>query len=160
MIERLNQRVLWRVHQERNVERRALLQGFPARMEGLQSVLCDFVKQTFSPNRYDTVPMVRGVYFTSGTQEGSPIDRMMATVSADFGLEREVAQKFQGVGKSYFLHRLLKDVVFPEADLVGVNRRLESATRWLRGAVCRSTRLPRNTSRVSITRRVCLVGRG
>ncbi|HEY8570193.1 type VI secretion system membrane subunit TssM [Microbulbifer sp.] len=135
LIERLNQRVLWRVHQERNVERRALLQGFPARMEGLQSVLCDFVKQTFSPNRYDTVPMVRGVYFTSGTQEGSPIDRMMATVSADFGLEREVAQKFQGVGKSYFLHRLLKDVVFPEADLVGVNRRLESATRWLRGAV-------------------------
>src|SRR5690606_37837114 len=76
-----------------------------------------------------------GVYFTSGTQEGSPIDRMMATVSADFGLERDAAQKFQGVGKSYFLHRLLKDVIFPEADLVGVNRKLESATRWLRGAV-------------------------
>lgn len=135
LIERLNQRVLWRVHQERNVEKRALLQGFPARMESLQEILADFVRQTFGPNRYDTVPMVRGVYFTSGTQEGSPIDRMMASVSADFGLERDMGRKFQGAGKSYFLHRLLKDVVFPEAELVGVNRRIESATQWLRRAV-------------------------
>ncbi|QKX16443.1 type VI secretion system membrane subunit TssM [Microbulbifer sp. YPW1] len=135
LIQRLNQRVLWRVHQERNVEKRALLQGFPARMESLQNVLSDFVKQAFSANRYDTVPMVRGVYFTSGTQEGSPIDRMMASVSSDFGLERDAAQRFQGVGKSYFLHRLLKDVIFPEAELVGVNRKVESVTRWLRGAV-------------------------
>ncbi|MFV8783886.1 type VI secretion system membrane subunit TssM [Microbulbifer sp. SA54] len=135
LIERLNQRVLWRVHQERNVEKRALLQGFPARMESLKTVLGDFVKQAFSPNRYDTAPMVRGIYFTSGTQEGSPIDRMMASVSADFGLERDMARKFQGVGKSYFLHRLLKDVVFPEAELVGVNRKIETATRWLRGGI-------------------------
>ena len=134
LIERLNQRVLWRVHNERNIEKRALLQGFPARMESLQAVLSDFVTQTFSANRYDTVPMVRGIYFTSGTQEGSPIDRMMASVSADFGLERDMGKKFQGAGKSYFLHRLLKDVVFPEAELVGVNRRIENATRWLRGA--------------------------
>ncbi|SEA23392.1 type VI secretion system membrane subunit TssM [Microbulbifer marinus] len=135
LIERLNQRVLWRVHQERNVEKRALLQGFPARMESLRDILTDFVKQTFSPNRYDTVPMVRGVYFTSGTQEGSPIDRMMASVSADFGLERDMSQKFQGGGKSYFLQRLLKDVVFPEAELVGVNRKIETATQWLRRGV-------------------------
>lgn len=132
LIERLNQRVLWRVHNERQVEKRALLQGFPARMESLSAVLCDFVKQMFSASRYDTVPMVRGVYFTSGTQEGSPIDRMMASVSADFGLERDVGQRFHGAGKSFFLHRLLKDVVFPEAELVGVNRRFENATRWLR----------------------------
>ncbi|MBB3060956.1 type VI secretion system membrane subunit TssM [Microbulbifer rhizosphaerae] len=135
LIERLNQRILWRVHNERNVEKRALLQGFPARLESLQEVLSDFVKQTFSANRYDTVPMVRGVYFTSGTQEGSPIDRMMASVSADFGLERDAGRKFQGVGKSYFLHRLLKDVVFPEAELVGVNRKIETATLWLRRGV-------------------------
>ena len=135
LIERLNQRVLWRVHQERNVEKRAMLQGFPARMESLQEILTDFVKQTFGANRYDTVPMVRGVYFTSGTQEGSPIDRMMASVSSDFGLERDMGQKFQGAGKSYFLHRLLKDVVFPEAELVGVNRKIETATQWLRRGV-------------------------
>ncbi|MBY6189989.1 type VI secretion system membrane subunit TssM [Microbulbifer agarilyticus] len=135
LIGRLNQRVLWRVNQERNIEKRALLQGFPARMESLQNVLSDFLRQAFSSNRYDTVPLLRGVYFSSGTQEGSPIDRMMASVSADFNLEREVAPKFQGAGKSYFLNRLLKDVVFPEAELVGVNRNLERVTRWLRSAV-------------------------
>ncbi|WP_444923653.1 type VI secretion system membrane subunit TssM [Microbulbifer sp. DLAB2-AF] len=135
LIERLNQRVLWRVHQERNVEKRALLQGFPARMESLSDILADFIKQTFEPNRYETVPMVRGIYFTSGTQEGSPVDRMMASVTADFGLERSVGPKFQGVGKSFFLNRLLKDVVFPEAELVGVNRKVESANLWLRRGV-------------------------
>jgi len=135
LIARLNQRVLWRIHNERSLQKRALLQGFPARMESLQGVLAEFVRQTFSANRYDSVPMVRGVYFTSGTQEGSPIDRMMASVSADFGLERDMGQKFQGTGKSYFLHRLLKDVVFPEAELVGVNRQFERAMRWLRGAI-------------------------
>ncbi|MBB5211400.1 type VI secretion system membrane subunit TssM [Microbulbifer hydrolyticus] len=135
LISRLNQRVLWRIHHERNLEKRALLQGFPARMESLQGVITEFVHQTFGANRYDTVPMVRGVYFTSGTQEGSPIDRMMASISSDFGLERDMGKKFQGAGKSYFLHRLLKDVVFPEAELVGVNRQFERATHWVRGSV-------------------------
>ncbi|MDP5208184.1 type VI secretion system membrane subunit TssM [Microbulbifer sp. 2205BS26-8] len=135
LIERLNQRVLWRVHQERNIEKRALLQGFPARMENLSGVLTEFVKQAFEPNRYETVPMVRGIYFTSGTQEGSPVDRMMASVTADFGLERNVGPRFQGAGKSFFLHRLLKDVVFPEAELVGVNRKIETANQWLRRGI-------------------------
>ncbi|GAB2511394.1 type VI secretion system membrane subunit TssM [Microbulbifer agarilyticus] len=135
LIGRLNERVLWRVNQERNIERRALLQAFPAQMEGLHSTLSEFIRQAFSPNRYDTAPLLRGIYFTSGTQEGTPVDRMMASVSADFGLERDVGQNIQAAGKSYFLHRLLKDVIFPEAELVGVNRRLERVTRWLRGAI-------------------------
>ncbi|MCH9691883.1 MAG: type VI secretion system membrane subunit TssM [Gammaproteobacteria bacterium] len=135
LIDRLNQRVLWRVHQERDVEKRARLQGFPARMESMKVTLNDFIGQAFSANRYDIVPMMRGVYFTSGTQEGSPIDRMMASISADFGLERDMGKQFQGAGKSYFLQRLLKDVMFPEAELVGVNRQFESTMRWFRRSI-------------------------
>ncbi len=132
LIERLNQRLLWRIHQERNIEKRSILQGFPARLESLSDALNDFVKQTFSPNRYDTVPMVRGVYFTSATQEGSPIDRMMASVNADFGLERDMGKQQINTGKSFFLNRLLSDVIFPESELVGVNRKIESGMLWLR----------------------------
>lgn len=132
LIERLNQRALWRAHNERDIDKRASLQAFPARMSGLADILDDFIKQTFGSNRYNTVPMVRGIYFSSATQEGNPIDRMMAAVSANFGLDREMARQSLGGGKSFFISRLFNDVIFPEAELVGVNRKLESSMRWLR----------------------------
>ncbi|UTA46618.1 type VI secretion system membrane subunit TssM [Simiduia sp. 21SJ11W-1] len=130
LIARLNQRLLWRTHQERNIEKRSALHGFPARMESLSNVLTDFIKQTFNPNRYDADPLLRGVYFTSATQEGSPIDRMMASVSANFGLERDMGKQQTNSGKSFFLHRLLKDIVFPESELVGTNKKLEASLVW------------------------------
>ncbi|MDN3640219.1 type VI secretion system membrane subunit TssM [Simiduia curdlanivorans] len=134
LIDRLNHRLLWRVHQERNIDRRSALHGFPARMEALSEVLSDFIKQTFSENRYDTPPLLRGVYFTSATQEGSPIDRMMASVSADFGLERDMGKAQTNTGKSFFLQRLLNDIIFPESELVGVNRKFENTLIWGRRA--------------------------
>lgn len=130
--ERLNERLLWRINQERSLDRRSVLQGFPARFESLNDVIYDFIKRTFAANRYDLPPMLRGVYFTSATQEGCPIDRMMASVSASFGLEREMGRQQTNAGKSFFLNRLLRDVIFPEAELVGVNRRFENSMLWLR----------------------------
>lgn len=132
LIHRLNERLLWRVHQERNTDKRALIQGFPAHIESLTSVLDEFLEQTFAPNKYGAVPMLRGVYFTSATQEGSPIDRMMAQVSANFGLERSMAKQQHNSGKSFFITRLFRDVVFPESELVGVNRKTENILLWLR----------------------------
>ena len=80
------------------------------------------------------VPMLRGVYFSSATQEGSPIDRMIASVSADFGLDRGLSQQQHNSGKSFFINRLLRDVIFLESELVGVNRKVEDVTIWARRA--------------------------
>ena len=135
LVHRLNERLLWRVHQERNTDKRAMIQGFPSHVESLINVLDEFVEHTFAPNKYGSVPMLRGVYFTSGTQEGSPIDRMMAQVSTNFGLEKSSAQQQQGSGKSYFITRLFKDVIFPESELVGVNRKTENILLWARRGV-------------------------
>ena len=134
LIGRLNDRVLKLVHQERDVERRTLLQGFPARMNSLEGVIDGFLTQVFTQHQYHQSPMLRGVYFTSGTQEGTPIDRMMASVSASFGLPREVNRQQANTGKSFFISRLLKEVVFPESSIVGVNRRFESLLLWGRRA--------------------------
>ena len=65
--------------------------------------------------------LVRGVYFTSGTQEGSPIDRMMGTLSRTFGLDRAMVAPRAGSGKSFFLLRLVREVVFPVKNLAGLN---------------------------------------
>ncbi len=130
IINRLNQRLLWRINNERGIEARSSMQAFPNRMESLRDTLTDFIRQTFAQNKYNEAPLLRGVYFTSGTQEGTPIDRMMASISANFGLPREIGQQQSNLGKSFFISRLLKDVIFPESELVGVNRKLETLVKW------------------------------
>ena len=46
------------------------------------------VQTLFAENVYADTPVMRGVYFTSGTQEGSPIDRVMNAMADAFGIRR------------------------------------------------------------------------
>jgi type VI secretion system protein ImpL len=69
--------------------------------------------------------MVRGFYFTSGTQEGSPIDRIMGGLARALRLERKVMPPQRSSGKSFFITRLFRDVIFEEADIAGTNLRWE-----------------------------------
>lgn len=131
LINRLYSRELSRVHQERDVKRRALIQGFPQQLENIKGVVEAFVKQTFVKNRYEFQPYLRGVYFTSGTQDGTPIDRMMSTVAANFGFDQQ-AHIQQAQGKSFFLGNLFREVIFPESELVGLNRKYEMFLKWTR----------------------------
>lgn len=131
---RIYDRVLWRIHQERDVNRRGAIQGFPQQMENLKSIIDGFIKQTFVKNRYQYQPYLRGMYFTSGTQDGTPIDRLMTSVSANFGFARDSVQQPHQQGKSYFLGHLFRSVIFPESELVGSNRKYETLIRWLQRA--------------------------
>ncbi len=131
LIERLYSREVSRMHQERDVKRRTLIQGFPQQVENAKSIINAFVRQAFVKNRYEFQPYLRGVYFTSGTQDGTPIDRMMSAVSANFGFDQATHAQ-QGQGRSFFLGRLFRDVIFPESELVGSNRKYETFMRWLR----------------------------
>ncbi len=130
LVQRLNERLLSRIDGERSIDARALIQGFPNRMDALQGNLEDFISTTFAVNTFNASPMLRGVYFSSATQEGSPIDRMMASVNASFGLPRSVAAPQAGTGKSFFLNRLITDVIFAESELTGTNRKVEALLRW------------------------------
>jgi len=135
LIQRLNDRVLWRVHNERDPAKRALIQAFPQQVETLKPLLEGFLNEAFAPNRFSEAPLLRGVYLCSGTQEGTPIDRMMAAVSSSFGLGRDAVRNQSGSGKSFFINRMFRDVVIPEAELVGGNKKLETGLVWLRRGV-------------------------
>jgi type VI secretion system protein ImpL len=118
----LQVRVLARMQQERDLQKRALLYSFPQQFAGIGDVLGRFLQTVFEPNRYQEPALLRGVYFTSGTQEGSPIDRVMASLAASFGLGRKVLPPGAPSGRSYFITRLMREVIFQEAGLAGVNR--------------------------------------
>ncbi len=125
---RLDARLLERMQAERSPDRRALIAGFPAQVASLQAPLAEFLRETFGGSRLDPAPLLRGVYLTSGTQEGSPIDRLVGALARTFGVDQRRAPSLRPErGRSYFLEGLLKSVVFGEAMLVsakpGASRR-------------------------------------
>ena len=118
LVKRLNERVIDRLQAERSPDRRALLAGFPAQFSSLESPLGEFIAEAFAGSRLDPAPWLRGVYFTSGTQAGTPIDRLTGALSQLFGVDQRRAPSLVPTqGRSYFLGGLLRGVVFNEAML-------------------------------------------
>jgi type VI secretion system protein ImpL len=126
LVERLNQRLFGRIEEERDTRRRTAIFAFPQQSAGLRNLIAAFLTEVFAATRFDGRLLLRGVYFTSGTQEGTPIDRLMAAIGRGFAVSPDaVAAGAAGRGKAYFIERLLRDVLFAEAGLAGVNRRRE-----------------------------------
>jgi type VI secretion system protein ImpL len=128
---RLLNGVLDRAQAERDPQRRARIYGFPQQFGGIRDALDELLRQTFEGSTFETTPLLRGVYFVSGTQEGTPIDRMLGAIARELRLERQILPPNQNSGRSFYLTRLLADVVFPEAELVGANLKWEARRRWL-----------------------------
>jgi type VI secretion system protein ImpL len=119
LVSRLNERLLDRLQAERSPDRRAMIAGFPAQFATLEQPLTGFLQEAFGGSRLDPAPFLRGVYFASGTQEGTPIDRLTGALARAFGVDQRRAPSLRPEqGRSYFLGRLLKDVIFGEAMLV------------------------------------------
>lgn len=130
LLSRLQDRTLERLQQERGPQQRAALAGFPAQFASLEGPLSAFVTAAFGGTRLDPAPMLRGVYFTSGTQEGSPLDRLAGALSRSFGLDpRRPAAVMQQKGRAYFITKLLKDVIFNEARLASGDRKADKRRR-------------------------------
>ncbi len=135
LVERLNDRLLERLQAEPDIAARGLAYGFVQQFASLRDVADAFLLEIFRPSRLEARPLLRGVYFTSGTQNGTPIDRLMSAMSGQFGLPRQAVTAFSGTGRAYFLHRMMRDVVFGEAGVVSADARLERRQRLIgRGA--------------------------
>ena len=131
LLARLNDGLIDRLQGERDAQRRAHIYGFANQFAGMKGVLQEFLDVVFSPSPYEAEPFLRGVYFVSGTQEGTPIDRVLGSIARSYRLERAVIAPNQASGKSYFLTRLLGEVVFAESGLAGTNLRWERRRRLL-----------------------------
>lgn len=134
LIERLQQRVLSRMEAERDPRRRVSILAFPQQMMALGPLLSDFLRRVFTTSDFDRQVLLRGVYFTSGTQEGTPIDRMLGAIARAFGVTSTAVAAPVSRGKAYFIERLLKNVIFQESGLAGINRRLQLGKLLLQSA--------------------------
>jgi type VI secretion system protein ImpL len=121
----LHECLMARLHDERDRERRAALFAFPQQWRLLRDALAEMMRMTFESTSGGAAPLLRGVYFTSATQEGSPVDRALGALSRALGLAHRVLPPGRPSGRSYFVTRLLREVVLGEAGLAGTNRRWE-----------------------------------
>ena len=76
LLERLSEETLDRLQDEPVPNTRVLLFGFPAQMARLKQSIHSFLSEIFEPTRYHANATLRGFYFTSGTQQGTPIDQL------------------------------------------------------------------------------------
>jgi len=139
LLGQLNAHSLERIQTETDPQRRSLVAGFPAQVAAMRGVARNFLTEVFQDNRYEDRHMLRGIYFTSGTQEGTPIDRLMLGMARTFGIGRQALGTGQGQGRSYFLTRLFEGVVFPEAGLVSADDKVERRYRWTKRAAIAAT---------------------
>src|SRR5512138_496060 len=107
-----------RLGEERSIPIRDRIWQFPQQLGALEPALATFVENLFAANVYQDTPVMRGVYFTSGTQEGRTIDRVMGAMAQAFGIRRRLGEEAPVVeARSYFLRDVFKKVVFPDQGL-------------------------------------------
>lgn len=148
--------VATRLQEEFELGQRQALYLLPHELQAMIPKLVALLDAVFAESRYDTTQLshaLRGVYFTSAMQGGSPcatadrralIPRLGRAVSAVLARQPgtgEAAPKVSGQGeeeltrihgtRSFFLADVLSGVIFPEAHLVKPNLRWEARFRLM-----------------------------
>ena len=124
LVSRLSDELIDRLTEEPDGISRVAIFGLPGQMALLRDNVTDFLRRVFEPTRYATSAILRGFYFTSGTQEGTPIDQVLGAMSRNDQAPGAFAPSFMsGQGKSFFLHDVLQRVIFEERDWVGHDAR-------------------------------------
>ncbi len=134
LVARLSEEVTDRLQEEPDGIARIAIFGFPAQLAMLKDRIGTLLNEIFASTRYRVGATLRGFYFSSGTQEGTPIDQVLGAMARSFGpMGAGAGAGMSGKGRSYFLHDLLRKVIFAEAGWVSTDRaavRREAALRY------------------------------
>lgn len=117
----LYQQLTTKLENETSQGRRDQIYGFPMQFAAIQRKLGIFISQFSTESRLQGNMLLRGLYFTSATQDGSALDQVISSVSQRFGFDGNIARQNNSTGKSFFINRLLTDVIFGEAGLAGTD---------------------------------------
>ncbi|ARE41193.1 IcmF-related protein [Rhodovulum sp. P5] len=133
LVRRLSDLVVGWMAREPDSATRIAAFGLPEQMALLRPRVEDFLQQVFAPPRQGRKAILRGFYFTSGTQEGTPVDQILGLMSRESGKAQGPLPAFMsGTGKSFFLHDLMTKVIFAERDWVIFDRRAGRRARFWR----------------------------
>jgi len=115
----LEQRSIRRLGQERRLEARERIYQFPQRFDALRKNLSEFVQPLFMENVFQDTPVMRGLYFTSGTQEARLGERPANAGSSEtlLGPLRPANTEPSTEGRSFFIWDVFNKVMFQDQKL-------------------------------------------
>lgn len=107
---------------------------FPQEFAAIKESLIAFITKLFQHNPYQESPIFRGFYFISGTQKGSPLQRVINALAEQFSLPPAPAEQASSERtiRAFFIKELFEKVVVQEHELAGLTRAAKSRESWLR----------------------------
>lgn len=115
--ERLRNLRLHLLHEPRADEIDPALLLFPEEFERLKNGLDVFISNVFRKNPYQETPLLRGLFFSSGRQEGTPHSRFSETVCAS------AEETLPGTNRGLFLHDFFASILPKDRSLGAPTRR-------------------------------------
>jgi type VI secretion system protein ImpL len=129
LLQALERRQWARMDSERDPGRKIQVFSFVRQLATLSDVLSELVVSLSTAEAGQVPGVVRGVYLTSGTQSGSPVDRLIDKLTRTFGVKNKAQVSWNNSGRSFFVRDLLQKLVFAEADASRVFDRYEKRRR-------------------------------
>ncbi|MEM6483555.1 MAG: type VI secretion system membrane subunit TssM [Pseudomonadota bacterium] len=134
LAQRLHTQLPSKIRFERDVRRRRAIYSFPWQFEAVGTRIDELLQSVFSHRSIEDIANLRGVYFSSAVQQGTPIERLVGGISSSFGVTASALPTTAGQSRSLFLHRLFPEVIFCEAFLAGTNASHERTMQRVRFA--------------------------
>jgi type VI secretion system protein ImpL len=113
LLQRLHDRVIWRLHQVRQEDSRARIQDFPYQIESCQSILQVVI----------SILQIhcRGLFFTSVPEHGVALDRLGQSISKHLAVSfpQEIHHRHNRSNRAYFSNQLLQHIIpVDRADVI------------------------------------------
>jgi type VI secretion system protein ImpL len=108
----------------RNKKVKTELFDFPRQFDAAKDRLVRFIQSLTEENPYQDTPHFCGIYMTSATQEGTPLQKILGSMRQAFGYVDEDQSSESPEPKTFFVKNFFKQVVFPNANDVSRTRRM------------------------------------
>ncbi|MBZ0134864.1 MAG: type VI secretion system membrane subunit TssM [Planctomycetes bacterium] len=133
MSRNVNARQLELLATERPPGKKQNIYLFPRQFQLASDKMKELIGALFAANAFQESAMLRGVYFTSGTQKGTPIDQLLARMGETMGFGSVPQGSEDRVEKkSFFIHQLFTKVIFHDKTLARSNSRVLRKRRTVR----------------------------
>ncbi len=110
--DRLRELRLLLLHRLQNRSAAAAMLLFPEELEKLKDGLAAFAQTIFQENPYQETPLLRGIFFSSGRQEGTPFSHFLSAL----GLI-QARDVLKGTSKGLFLHDFFARILPTDRNL-------------------------------------------
>jgi type VI protein secretion system component VasK len=115
---------------DRPAGKRQKIHAFPLQFALARQRLGQLVDAIAQPNPYQETAFFRGFYFSSGTQEGQPIDVVTERVGKAMGIaSASTSSSAETQKRCYFINDLFSKVMFPDQNLARRTAKIEKRRR-------------------------------